>query len=91
MGISETVESSGKRLDSLLLKLNSDEGALSYFTSEEVLVKDIDTVMQNIKESTARFNENMEALKHNFLFRGYFKKQERKLKREAKQSKKQGN
>lgn len=34
-----------------------------------------------IQEGTTRFNENMEALKHNFLFRGYFKKQEKKNKK----------
>ncbi|HCW07282.1 MAG TPA: MCE family protein, partial [Cytophagales bacterium] len=37
------------------------------------------------EQGTQRFNENMEALKHNFLFRGYFKKQEK----EAKASKKE--
>lgn len=34
----------------------------------------------NIEQGTDRFNENMEALKSNFLFRGYFKKQEKKQK-----------
>jgi phospholipid/cholesterol/gamma-HCH transport system substrate-binding protein len=34
----------------------------------------------NIEQGTGRFNENMEALKSNFLFRRYFKKQERKNK-----------
>jgi phospholipid/cholesterol/gamma-HCH transport system substrate-binding protein len=33
--------------------------------------------MTNINGASLRLNENMEALKHNFLFRGYFKKQEK--------------
>lgn len=34
--------------------------------------------MEHIEKGTEGFNENMEALKHNFLFRGYFKKLEKK-------------
>ena len=33
--------------------------------------------MENIELGTAKFNENMEALKHNFLTRRYFKKLEK--------------
>lgn len=35
----------------------------------------------NIEQGTAGFNENMEALKANFLFRKYFKKLEKKKER----------
>jgi len=40
--------------------------------------------MKNINEGTDKFNDNMEALKHNFLFRGYFKKLERQEKKSQK-------
>lgn len=43
--------------------------------------------LQNIEYGTDGFNQNMEALKHNFLFRGYFKKLEQQ---QANQKKKQG-
>ncbi len=33
--------------------------------------------MDNLQKGTDGFNQNMEALKHNFLFRGYFKNQEK--------------
>ena len=36
--------------------------------------------MLNINQGTEKFNQNMEALKHNFLTRGYFRKLERKKK-----------
>ena len=61
--------------------IESGEGALNYITKDEALVKNIDSTMTNIKESTKKFNENMEALKHNFLLRGYFKKLERQEKK----------
>ena len=31
--------------------------------------------MTNLNDASTKLNENLEALKHNFLFRGYFKKQ----------------
>jgi len=33
--------------------------------------------MININEASIRLNQNLEALKHNFFFKGYFKKQEK--------------
>ena len=35
------------------------------------------TSVENIQSGTQKFDENMEALKHNFLFRGYFRKKEK--------------
>jgi phospholipid/cholesterol/gamma-HCH transport system substrate-binding protein len=37
--------------------------------------------MDNVQKGTAAFSENMEALKHNFLLRGYFRKQEKAAKK----------
>lgn len=44
-------------------------------------------VAENVKEGTLHFNENMKALKNNFLLRGYFKDKE-KDKEEKKREKK---
>jgi phospholipid/cholesterol/gamma-HCH transport system substrate-binding protein len=44
--------------------------------------------MDNIQKGTDGFNQNMEALKHNFLFKGYFKgleKQKKKAEKKAAQ------
>ena len=38
--------------------------------------------VDNLQSGTKKFEENMEALKHNFLFRGYFKRQERRKQEE---------
>jgi phospholipid/cholesterol/gamma-HCH transport system substrate-binding protein len=48
------------------------------------LVKNIEETMNNIKNGSVKLNENLEALKHNFLFRGYFKKLERQKRKEEK-------
>ncbi len=73
-----------KNLDGIISEIKNAEGALNYLTTDEQLVKDIDSTMFYIKESTYKLNQNMEALKHNFLFRGYFRKLERQKKRESK-------
>ncbi|WP_378182847.1 MlaD family protein [Aquimarina sp. SS2-1] len=70
-----------KNLDSVLKEVVSGKGALRYLTEDQSLVQNIDSTMNNIKEGTNRFNQNMEALKHNFFFRGYFKKQEKEQKK----------
>ncbi len=75
-----------KNLDEYIKEIKSGKGTLNYVTQNEVLVKNIDSTMINIKEATEKLNENMEALKHNFLFRGYFKKLERQERREAKEN-----
>ena len=62
--------------------LNSGKGALNYVVEDTSFVNHLDKSMQNIEEATFRFNQNMEALKHNILFRGYFRKLERQKARE---------
>jgi phospholipid/cholesterol/gamma-HCH transport system substrate-binding protein len=36
-------------------------------------------VIKNLQSSTQKLDENMEALQHNFLFRGYFRKKNKSL------------
>jgi len=71
-------------LDAYLNEITNGNGALNFIAKDESFAKDLDSTMTNIKEATYRLNENMEALKHNFLFRGYFKKLERERKKEEK-------
>lgn len=82
---SEDINDITNTLDTYLTEIKSGKGTLNYITQDEVLVKNIDSTIVNIKEATEKLNENMEALKHNFLFRGYFRKLERQEKREAKE------
>jgi len=72
-------------INSTITNVKEGKGALNYLSNDPKLVLKIDSTMTNIKEASFRLNENMEALKHNFLFRGYFKKQEKaKLKEQKK-------
>jgi phospholipid/cholesterol/gamma-HCH transport system substrate-binding protein len=66
--------------------LKNGEGSLDYLLNDPGAVEKLDATLQNIEEATKKFDENMKALQHNILFRGYFKRQAR-LKAEEETSK----
>lgn len=82
---SKELEVITQNIDHLVTDISKSEGTFNYILHDTSLVESIKSTMKNINEGTTKFNEDMEALKHNFLFRGYFKKLE---KEEAKAKKK---
>jgi len=75
------LEQMSRELNSVIKGLNDKDGFVQYVSRDTALVLQLERTMQQIEEGTARFNENMEALKHNFLTRGYFRKQEKKARK----------
>ncbi|AKA34292.1 MlaD family protein [Flagellimonas lutaonensis] len=71
-----------KNLDALVADIDEGKGALRYLTQDTVLVDQLENTMKNIDQGVERFNQNMEALKHNFLTRRYFKKLEKEKEKE---------
>ncbi len=78
-----------KNLDDYISEIKSGKGALNHLTQDEGFVKEIDSTLIQIKEASEKLNQNMEALQHNFFFRGFFKKKARKEKKEAKKEEKE--
>lgn len=85
----ENLELSAKQIEEMTKNLNTfsetlknNEGLLNYTLHDTTVVKSLDATLKNVEEASDRLNENMEALKHNFLFRGYFRKLERQEARE---------
>ncbi|RYJ51058.1 MCE family protein [Flavobacterium petrolei] len=73
-------------LDTTIVNIKNGKGAVNYLSNDPELVRKIDSTMTNVNEASLRLNENLEALKHNFLLRGYFRKQEKaKLKEQKKE------
>ncbi len=75
--------------NSTVLNVKEGKGAINYLSNDPALVKKIDHTVNNldsamIKINTAgiKLNENLEALKHNWLLRGYFKNLEKKKEKE---------
>lgn len=58
-------------------------GPVGALLRDSIMTLRLSNSLDNVEKGTAAFNENMEALKHNFFFRGYFKKLEKKKKKEA--------
>jgi phospholipid/cholesterol/gamma-HCH transport system substrate-binding protein len=87
--IVDDVAIAGKELNQTIDNINQTvntikdgEGALNYLVNDPDLVVQIDSIMQNLHLASRGLNQNMEALKHNFLFRRYFKKLEKQQRRE---------
>ncbi|UCD61398.1 MAG: MCE family protein [Flavobacteriaceae bacterium] len=74
-------------LDSIVTGIAEGEGALNYISRDTIFVQRLEATMKNIEEGTARFNENMEAFKHSFLTRGYYKKMAKEEEKAAKKEK----
>ena len=64
--------------DDLDKSINDTHGTIHTVLRDSTISIKINNSLDNIQKGTASFNEDMEALKHNFLFRGYFKKQAKK-------------
>lgn len=79
------ISQTGQQADSLVTSLNKlaqqirqGQGAAGTLLADTAFQHKLVKTMTSVQQGTARFDENMEALKHNFLFRGYFKKQQKK-------------
>lgn len=88
----ENIRSAGARTDQLVASLNATiqdlhnnisdgQGAVHTLLKDPSLAANLNASMENIRLGTAAFNQDMEALKHNFLLRGFFRKQEKKQKK----------
>lgn len=74
------IDSMAQNLDRITSDIAKGKGALNYLTTDTVLVDQLKNTMIHVEQGVERFNENMEALKHNFLTRRYFRKIEKEKK-----------
>ena len=68
------------QLAQIMVKINKGDGTLGRLIQDKTLASNLNKTMVNLKESSKGLDENMKAVKHNFLLKGYFK---RKAKKEA--------
>lgn len=64
--------------------VNDGKGVVRALLKDSGIVIKLNESLDNVQKGTDGFNQNMEALKHNFLFRGYFQKIENQKKQESK-------
>jgi len=75
-------------LNSVVRNLKRGEGSAGLLLSDTSLRRSLFKSAVNIEEGTRSFSQDMEALKTNFLFKRYFKKQEKAEKRKLHEIKK---
>ena len=78
---SKAILTASSALEKLMKTANEGEGTVATMLNDTSSAADIKKILHNVEEGTAKFDKNMEALKHNFLFRRYFKKQEKARKK----------
>lgn len=66
------LEQTSKTIDNMTSNTTSPIGVLLH---DEKTAKNIKGTIENLESSTAKLDQNMEALKHNIFFRRYFKNQ----------------
>ena len=83
--ISDNAEVLTGSLASVMAKINSGEGSFGRLVNSDKLVKNLEGTLSSAKQTVGTVQataqnatETMEAAKHSFLLRGYFKKKERK-------------
>ena len=86
---SREIASTSTALNEIIQGLDMEQGMVGTVFKDSIAADELKQIIHNLNEGTYRFNENMEALKHNFLFRKYFKKQE-KLRKKEERSKEVG-
>ncbi|MBK8245686.1 MAG: MCE family protein [Saprospiraceae bacterium] len=71
-----------QELAEIMVKINSGKGTLGRLIQDSTISANFNQTMVNLNKSSKGLNENMEAVKHNFLLKGYFnKKKKEALKR----------
>lgn len=75
-------------MNSLLQNIDKGQGTAGLILSDSAFREQLVRTMENVEQSTYHLNQNMEAMKSNFLFRGYYKDQEKARKKAEKEAKK---
>ena len=66
-------------------QLNKEDNTLGMLLNDKAVAEEFKSVLQNLNSGTQKLDEDLEALQHNFLFRGYFRKKAKRDAQEAKQ------
>jgi phospholipid/cholesterol/gamma-HCH transport system substrate-binding protein len=67
-----------EQLQTLSSKMNDKDNAAGVLLADSAVADKVRTTIDNVNEASKKLDENMEALQHNFLLRGYFRKQEKR-------------
>lgn len=75
-----------EELRTAVSKLNDSNNAVNVLLADTTFANQLKVTLSNAESASAKLDSNMLALKNNFLLRGYFRKQEKKAAKAAKQN-----
>jgi phospholipid/cholesterol/gamma-HCH transport system substrate-binding protein len=68
------INESSNDLKSITGKIDSGQGTIGAMLNDQSVYRNLDAMVDQARAGATSFQENMEALKHNFFLRGFFKK-----------------
>ncbi len=71
-------------LQGVIAKMSNGDNAVGVLLTDTSFAHKLKSTMDNAKSASFKLDQNMEALQHNFLLRGYFKRQKKALERKKK-------
>ncbi|ALD20653.1 MlaD family protein [Hymenobacter sp. DG25A] len=83
--LSATADTMTTTLNTITRRVQAGQGPLGTLLVDTTMAGRLQQSMGNLEQGTARFNQSMEALQHNFLLKGFFKRQQKKKARAEKQ------
>jgi phospholipid/cholesterol/gamma-HCH transport system substrate-binding protein len=72
-GILSSAQDTMQNADAIAAKLNNGQGTVGALLNDKGVYRELNNTMAQAQTGTTEFSEDMEALKHNFLLRGFFK------------------
>jgi phospholipid/cholesterol/gamma-HCH transport system substrate-binding protein len=72
--ILDTAKDTMQNVDSISTKVNNGQGTMGALVNDKKIYQQVNAATEQAQAGATEFQENMEALKHNFLVRGFFKK-----------------
>jgi phospholipid/cholesterol/gamma-HCH transport system substrate-binding protein len=76
------------QLAEIMTNINGGEGTLGRLIQDSTIAENINQTIVNLKKSSKGLDENMQAAKHNFLFKGFFNKKARAAEQKKKDAEK---
>ncbi len=76
-GVTQSANALVLNLQDATKKLDANDNAVGLLLNDPEMAERIRRTMENLESSAEKLDQNMEALQHNFLLRGYFRKQAR--------------
>ena len=74
-------DSISRDLSAIMHNIRRGKGTIGKLFMDTTMATNLDKTIVNIKQGAGGFNQNMQAAQHNFLLRGFFKKQQKKEER----------